>query len=99
MQWQDLRHINPRDAVDRGAENEHIYEEKCDRSRGSLVFIRLALETQENRDHHHADAKTEGTPEHGASATHAIGKERWEETADDEHNLDTSTDDKGEVLA
>lgn len=42
MQWENLRTVHPRNAVDRGAEDEHEEEEKGDRGRCSRLFYRCS---------------------------------------------------------
>lgn len=59
VQWQNLRHVHPRDTVRRRAKDEHVDEEESDTSfracftRRFRVLGSLETEAQQNGDHHH----------------------------------------------
>ena len=63
------------------------------------MFIRLALEAEQDRHQHHTQAHPDHSPYHRPTSSEPVCKNGRNRTANDEHNLDTSANYLREVLA
>lgn len=71
-------------------EQERYTSVRCSLSQ-ALAELRSRREAKHNRQEHHRDSQTERSPHHGSPATKAIEQHCWEDGADDEHALDSSS--------
>lgn len=95
-QRQNLRHIDPRHTVDTPSKDKHIREEESHGGRSRRLGDRGAFEAEQDGNHHHGEAESGTSPEHGLSAPHLVEEEGRDKGAKHEHHVDAAAEDLSE---